>query len=510
MLTKITLFLNCLNITGCGKNCKEYFITTLKSNIISLDDDLSNDTLNELRKKISFKKVITYYQVSNHFKSKNLDVRCFSYIKRLFTTISDDTNFLELEYNQVVKIISSSELVIDSQLEVVNAADSWIKYDFEKRSKYAKDLLLKVRLPVVSEQNLSYIAKMDMSFNKVDDCAALLKEISQNNRNFYHAKLNGFYSNKYSSLNSFNIIVSGGSEYREYSSKRVNKVDCEDFSVVKEIASMKSSRNDHKTVYCGGNIFVFGGFDENNKFVKPVVKYSLTSNRWDNKWVQVAEMSDKRWSFCACSFMNQILLIGGCKTSHTSRQNKNFYHNYHQRNDHFDLTSKLDTKSYEWSTVSKMNVERSDAAVAIFEGRVVVTGGQNNEGILRTVTSYNHLTDKWTSMPSMIEERFGHGSVANRNKLYVIGRINNFRNETCEVFDSFSNKFVALKSIQEHVCMGPIEVNIFGSKLLILQSYSSYSAYVFDLENEEHSHVEFKGGLKTIGSSRIVIPKIQF
>ena len=149
------MFLNCLNITGCGKNCKEYFITTLKSNIISLDDDLSNDTLNELRKKISFKKVITYYQVSNHFKSKNLDVRCFSYIKRLFTTISDDTNFLELEYNQVVKIISSSELEIDSQLEVVNAADSWIKYDFEKRSKYAKDLMLKVCLPVVQEQNLS-------------------------------------------------------------------------------------------------------------------------------------------------------------------------------------------------------------------------------------------------------------------------------------------------------------------------------------------------------------------
>ena len=99
--------------------------------------------------------MITYYQVANHFNSKNLYVRCFSYIERLFTTICDDTNFVELEYDQVAKIISSSELEIDSELEVLIVADNWIKYDFEKRSKYAKDLLLKVCLPVVQEQNLS-------------------------------------------------------------------------------------------------------------------------------------------------------------------------------------------------------------------------------------------------------------------------------------------------------------------------------------------------------------------
>ena len=142
-----------------------------------LDDDLSNFTLDKLRNEISFKTVTTYYHLANIFKSKNFEVRCFSYIERCFNTVCNDTNFVELECKEVAKIISSSELRVDSELEVLNAADSWIKYDFEKRRKYAKDFLLKVRFPVIQEQNLSIIAKMGMTFNKIDDCVALLKEI---------------------------------------------------------------------------------------------------------------------------------------------------------------------------------------------------------------------------------------------------------------------------------------------------------------------------------------------
>ena len=476
-----------------------------------LDDDLSKVTLNKLTNKISFKTVTTYYHVANLFKSKNLDVRCFSYIKHCFTTICNDTNFLELEFKEVAKIISSSELRIDSELEVLNAADSWIKYDFEKRRICGKDLLLKVRLPVMHEHNLSHIANMDMTFNKIDDCVALLKEISQKRRIFYHGKSSNFYFNRCSSLNSFNIIVSGGYDSRE-GSKRVQKVDCEDFSVMKKIASLKTSRSNHKTVYCGGSIFVFGGFDGNNNFVKPVVKYSLTSNRRDKKWVQVAEMSGTRFNFCACSFMNQILIVGGCKNRNTTNENDQYFHHFYQSNYHFDLASKFDTKSYEWSAISKMSEARSLAAVAVFEERVVVTGGQNSEGILKTVTWYDHLSDEWTPMPSMINRRFGHGSVVFKNKLYVIGRINSLPNETCEVFDSFCNKFVAFKNIPGNAyrCFCPIEVYMFGNKLIIFHSNSSSSAHVFDIESEEFSEVEFKGGVKIFCSSRAIIPNIQF
>ena len=68
--------------------------------------------------------------------------------------VGDTQNFLELDYFLVAKILASSDLVITSEVEVYNAADRWLKYKIEERRKFAKHLLLKVRLPLLSDNTL--------------------------------------------------------------------------------------------------------------------------------------------------------------------------------------------------------------------------------------------------------------------------------------------------------------------------------------------------------------------
>ena len=70
-------------------------------------------------------------------------------IERCFRFIVDNSLFLLLDFICILKITSSSQLNIDSELEVFNAVVSWLDYD-KQRNVYAKDLILKIRLLLLS------------------------------------------------------------------------------------------------------------------------------------------------------------------------------------------------------------------------------------------------------------------------------------------------------------------------------------------------------------------------
>ena len=60
-----------------------------------------------------------------------------------------------------------------------------------------------------------------------------------------------------------------------------------------------------------------------------------------------------------------------------------------------------------------------------------------------SVEAYCFYENKWTKLPDMLKERTGHGSVSIGNKMFVISRN---LNDSCEVFDSITNKFILLKT----------------------------------------------------------------
>ena len=60
-----------------------------------------------------------------------------------------------------------------------------------------------------------------------------------------------------------------------------------------------------------------------------------------------------------------------------------------------------------FQNVKGMNIARAQAACSVFKGRIVISGGCIN-GIFsndktNTVDAYDHVADKWLSMPNMIK-----------------------------------------------------------------------------------------------------------
>ena len=430
-------------------------------------EDLENNDFKELRKKINVKNVATYHQTGKLFNSTELAELTLCYIERCFTTVCETKNFLELDFNLIENILGSSELRIDSELEVLNAADEWVQYNYKARNKLAKDLLLKVRLPLLPTHVINSLLTKNWSFTRIDDCVNILKEVSQ--KSFYQNKPNIFYSNRFCTQNMFDILVSGGRNRRRTERSRFQQVDGNNFDDVKSLASMTLGRQDHKLIYCRGDIYVVGG-DNNHTEVVAVEKYSFTTNTW----VDVANLPDDRRYFCPCVFMNNIFIIGGR------------IGNY----DFLKSCLQFDTKVKKFKEVAAMNERRSSAACAVFEEKFVVSGGYRGFGNnLNTVEAYDHITNTWSYMPNMIERRHGHSSVVNKNKLFVIGSFRGNGRENCEVFDSTSRKFVYLKQKSNSVKFrlgSQVQTFCIGSKLITLGDNSS-TAMFYDVEKEEWS-----------------------
>ena len=166
----------------------------------------------------------------------------------------------------------------------------------------------------------------------------------------------------------------------------VNEIDGMNLNNVKAVTCMIKERFLSKSVYLKGEVYVFGGDDNNDYLVTSVEKYS-PSTKTCNK---VADMCDGRRYFCACAFMDKIVIIGGDLDEEV-----------------INSCLQFDTKDNSWKKIAGMNEARAFAACAAYRGNIIVSGGCNNDyNLLNTVESYDVITDSWSSMPYMINSHY--------------------------------------------------------------------------------------------------------
>ena len=432
------------------------------------------ENFQQVKNNVNINNAALFYKLAHDFNFTDFTKRVLSYIERFFVLVCENKNFLELDLDSFRKIISSSEINIDCEIEIFNAIDSWVKYDFQERSDYLIYFLSKVRLSLLSDHAINAILSSSFSYRKIDGFTAILKDELQKRRNL-DKNILIIDSNRYCSQNNFDILISCGTNdklnrrFMDYPNKtlsNIQQIDSRNFNTVKELAPIKHGRKNAKSVYCRGAVYLFGGLDEDDHAVIPVEKYSLLTNSWET----VANMIDYRtYGFCSCAFMDQVYIIG-----------------------HFIYSSlKFDTKNNKWKVIPKMNEERTGQACTVFGGRIVVCGGWNveNPDGLNSVVAYDPFSHSWTSMPRMIERRrFNHKLIAMRNKLFVVG--NFFANETilkCEVFDSASNRFVSLK---ECPSLFTFDLNLVANAFLIenkivIVGHESSTALCYDVAKNE-------------------------
>ena len=415
--------------------------------------------------KLNIQNVLNYYQLAKLFNVSHLEKGALIYIERCFTMLVDTQHFLELDYTAVSKILASSGVLITSELEVYKSANKWLSHYIEERNKFAENLLLKVRLPLLSDETLKFLLNDSSSFTNNNACKAKLEEMLYTKDKLIQNNGSNYYTHRYCNQDSFNVLICGGYDRGlDNVVNTVNQTDGNKFEFRKVFPPMTQERESPKAVCSKADVYVFGGYDKNLNWIKSVEKFSPITNTWS----KVAEMFDDRKMFCLCTFMDKILVIGGYKVE--------------DEDDVTDTCLVFDAKDYNWKKVARMSQVRYNAACVVFEERIVVSGGKdNNLDKLNNVESYDVVGDNWSPMPNMTSSKSGHSLVVVRNKLFVIG----YGTDTCEVFDSSSKHFVAIKSPQTSCLILNRAISI-GNKIIAFQNIKS-SIFCYDVDKDERS-----------------------
>ena len=425
---------------------------------------------NTFEDKINDENMLTIYNLTKVFNLQTFSKQALCYIGSCFTMLLETQNFLDLDYSILTRILGSNELHLTSELEVLNSANEWLNYNITERRKHAKDLLLKVRLPLLPEHTLRYILKESSTISVNEDCVAMLKDLLEKNENCIDRKSSFYYTHRYCSHSKFNFLVCGG---RDIASKElagnVNRIDGSNLKSVKTLPSLIQRRDTCKAVCLKGEVYVFGGYDDNVDLQTSIERYSIITNTW----TKVADIYDGRQQFCVCAFMDKIIMFAGYTTIHDGTT---------------DSCLQFDTKNHTWKQLSGMNEVKQYAACVVFEGRIVVSGGMcTSWNDLNTVESYDVIADEWSSMPNMINGHSLHELVVVKNKLFVIGR----GVDECEVFDTNCKKFVSLKP-QGTSFNYLNNVIAVGSKLFVLQNEKQLVwCYDVDKDNWLNKNIKY-------------------
>ena len=431
-----------------------------------------------------------FYQLTklkNFFNFPNLaKLMKLNYRKRWFTMFVETDCFLKLNYARVVELLSSSHLQVTSEIEVFDAAESWIKHNTEERSKHAKDLLLQIRFPLLPHRALKFILNSFSSFQNLKEFRPMLTDALKYKNRCLQISRNQL-TDKYCFQNFSSLLVCGGRIGAFY------EIDQESLRCVKQPVLTSRKSYCDKAVCVKGEVYIF----DSKQCTGSIEKYSPVSNSC-KEVANLNDVSEGHSYFSVCTLMGKIYLIGGYTFTN------------------LNTCLEFDPNGYIWKERASMIKARTSHAGVTFEGRIVVSGGiqrvdENNfwnVEATRTVEQYDHVSNTWSKFHSMINTRCYHQSVVVKNKLFVIG--GGILNS--EIYDSTCKKFVALKqpgSIYDSLIGSPSAAVTVGNEILIFGGYSS-TVLCYDSEEKVWSEKSCEVVKYLNGFSCVQVPKLNY
>ena len=216
----------------------------MKLNSLLLNDEMKKELSVFIKRDIEVLNAVTFYKIAKLYNLTSVANNLFSCIERCFSMIVETPSFVHLDFNLLFKVFKSSGLSIDSEVQVFNAASDWLKHNSIERSKYAKQLLLTVRLPLLSDDAIKYLLDNNSIMVKRDECVNILKGALISKQNFLSTESSSYYTGRYCEQNMFNILLCGRSnDYFRNTSKSITQIDGKSFNCVKSLLKMNKFMN---------------------------------------------------------------------------------------------------------------------------------------------------------------------------------------------------------------------------------------------------------------------------
>ena len=113
-------------------------------------NSLLNASIQFIIKHIDHRNVLEYKSFGKYFPV--LDEHIANLINEEFLSIYKTERFLQLSYDEILKIVSNNELNVNEEKTVFEAMIAWVKADEENRKQHVCSLFEQIRLPFVSSE----------------------------------------------------------------------------------------------------------------------------------------------------------------------------------------------------------------------------------------------------------------------------------------------------------------------------------------------------------------------
>ena len=184
------------------------------------------------------------------------------------------------------------------------------------------------------------------------------------------------YENRFCKQDDFDIIISGNHNDLENTKVRSTlRISYPEFEEIETFYFSPKYSGSQKTICERSSIWMMYNTDilyKTNTTAKDLFSdFSKLCFHKNDQWINLILLPDKRVRYSACSFMKCLYVFGGYS------------------GDFLRSCLKYDTKTSKWTNIANMNNCKEYAACTAFEGKIVVSGG-DNLGKLKSVEAYDH------------------------------------------------------------------------------------------------------------------------
>ena len=409
--------------------------------------------------------VFNYY-FAERYQCMNLMEECRELIKSNFSALMETDDFLNLDAKQVIKWVSSDDIIIKAEEEVFKGIVKWVHHNKSEREKEFPYLLHQVRLNSVHQDYLVNEMVKEELITTNNECLnfvlGFLKWILDptlqcsikprtclqtqvngifvcggNKTLLYHPNENIWYllpdllmeHQNHAAIEygdkSYIFSNQSGGDYYVRSTNTWGAIQSDLKYMAVKLCSLLTF-NEHKSLYA---------VLESSRYGCAVYDYDPVRNEW-NRFVEYEKL--QCWGACGVTEGCHLYIIGGTK----SRVQKALGST---------KVLRIDPEAGNCEEVASLNEARHDAFGAAMNGKIYVGGGIQGSATLKTCEMFNPSTNEWQMMPSLNVPRHSSSMVCFQEALYVVGGMKNknrrIRELSVEMFDFKSNEWKEKSSI---------------------------------------------------------------
>ena len=193
-------------------------------------------------------------------------------------------------------------------------------------------------------------------------------------------------------------------------------------------ASMKVNRYLHAATVVNDEIVVSGGYSNDDSTALNSVELLKNGTSFFNSYWQILfPMNEKRSGHALVTLNNNVIALGGSGGGYSSSSS----------------VESLSELRGTWSFLKPMNTPRNRLAAVVCDRKIYAIGGKSLTGIENSVEQFDFTSNSWSNVAKMSHERWGHSACVFQGRIFVVGGQNDQGEsiKQIECFDPVTNQW---------------------------------------------------------------------